>query len=138
MKVRLANSIRWRHAVQPDGTTKPESNTRFVRWSDGSLQVGCLCGLHILRTPEICTHPSLTSLWCGPPTNADADADARQPCCRLSISTYLQLMVGDEVLDVAETDVTGDQHFMFVRHTGFIQVRIHHVQLAWSAAGTSQ
>jgi Leo1-like protein len=39
MKVRLANSIRWRHVAQPDGTTKPESNTRFVRWSDGSLQV---------------------------------------------------------------------------------------------------
>ena len=36
---------------------------------------------------------------------------------------YLQLMVGDEVLNVTETDVSGDQHFMFVRHTGFIQVR---------------
>ena len=31
-------------------------------------------------------------------------------------------MVGDEVLNVTETDVSGDQHFMFVRHTGFIQV----------------
>lgn len=35
----------------------------------------------------------------------------------------LQLMVGDEVLDVAETDVSGDHHFMYVRHRGFIQVR---------------
>jgi Leo1-like protein len=46
MKVRLANSIRWRHAAQPDGTMKPESNTRFVRWSDGSLQVICTCSTH--------------------------------------------------------------------------------------------
>lgn len=49
MKVRLANSIRWRHVAQPDGTTKAESNTRFVRWSDGSLQV----------TRASCTHQIL-------------------------------------------------------------------------------
>lgn len=58
MKVRLANSIRWRHAAQPDGTTKPESNTRFVRWSDGSLQVTrtsrhrSTVGFSAMLTPE--------------------------------------------------------------------------------------
>lgn len=39
LKVRLANAIRWRNVQQPDGSTTRESNARFVRWSDGSLQV---------------------------------------------------------------------------------------------------
>ena len=34
-----------------------------------------------------------------------------------------QLLLGDEVLDVAEQDVAGDQHYLFVRHQGLIQVR---------------
>jgi Leo1-like protein len=48
-----------------------ESNARFVRWSDGSLQ----------------------------------------------------LLLGEEVLDVSEHDVTSDNRFLFVRRPGFIQVR---------------
>lgn len=41
IQVRLAdNAIRWRHVQQPDGSTTRESNARFVRWSDGTLQVG--------------------------------------------------------------------------------------------------
>ncbi len=35
-----------------------------------------------------------------------------------------QLLLGDEVLDVAEQDVAGDQHYLFVRHQGLIQVRM--------------
>ena len=34
-----------------------------------------------------------------------------------------QLLLGDEVLDVAEQDVASDQHYLFVRHQGLIQVR---------------
>ena len=34
-----------------------------------------------------------------------------------------QLLLGDEVLDVAEQDVAGDHHYLFVRHQGLIQVR---------------
>ncbi|KAL2516067.1 Uncharacterized protein Fot_30038 [Forsythia ovata] len=33
------NIIRWRNVKNPDGTTSVESNSRFVRWSDGSLQL---------------------------------------------------------------------------------------------------
>ncbi|KAL0342530.1 UNVERIFIED_CONTAM: protein LEO1 [Sesamum calycinum] len=33
------NIIRWREVTNPDGTTSVESNTRFVTWSDGSLQL---------------------------------------------------------------------------------------------------
>lgn len=46
-------------------------------------------------------------------------------CSSLVCFATLQLLVGDEVLDVAEADVSGDHHFMFVRHTGFIQVSQH-------------
>lgn len=52
------------------GTPRYESNARFVRWSDGSLQ----------------------------------------------------LLLGDEVLDTAEQAVAGDNHYLFVRHQGLIQV----------------
>ena len=36
-----------------------------------------------------------------------------------------QLLLGDEVLDVAEQDVAGDHHYLFVRHQGLIQARTH-------------
>lgn len=35
----LPNIIRWREVKNPDGTTSVESNSRFVTWSDGSLQL---------------------------------------------------------------------------------------------------
>ncbi|CAN1312265.1 Protein LEO1 homolog, partial [Linum perenne] len=39
-RTRLENNIvRWRRVRNPDGTTSIESNARFVRWSDGSLQL---------------------------------------------------------------------------------------------------
>ncbi|KAK9278642.1 hypothetical protein L1049_028215 [Liquidambar formosana] len=39
-RIRLDNNIvRWRIAKNPNGTTSYESNARFVRWSDGSLQL---------------------------------------------------------------------------------------------------
>ncbi|KAF5730195.1 hypothetical protein HS088_TW20G00567 [Tripterygium wilfordii] len=39
-RIRLENNIvRWRTVRNPDGTTSYESNARFVRWSDGSLQL---------------------------------------------------------------------------------------------------
>ncbi|KAI5330212.1 PREDICTED: RNA [Prunus dulcis] len=39
-RIRLENNIvRWRRVRNPDGTTSCESNARFVRWSDGSLQL---------------------------------------------------------------------------------------------------
>ncbi|XP_031258914.1 protein LEO1 homolog isoform X1 [Pistacia vera] len=39
-RIRLENNIvRWRAVNKPDGSTSYESNARFVRWSDGSLQL---------------------------------------------------------------------------------------------------
>ncbi|XVF54420.1 hypothetical protein PTKIN_Ptkin05aG0178800 [Pterospermum kingtungense] len=39
-RIRLENNIvRWRTVRNKDGTTSYESNARFVRWSDGSLQL---------------------------------------------------------------------------------------------------
>eukprot|EP00884_Botryococcus_braunii_P003478 jgi/Botrbrau1/13130/Bobra.0187s0085.1 len=63
------NTIRWRYVTQPDGTVTKQSNARFVRWSDGSLQ----------------------------------------------------LLLGDEVMDVAQHDMSADNSFLFVRHSQFIQ-----------------
>uniref|UniRef100_A0A2P2LPC3 RNA polymerase-associated protein LEO1 n=1 Tax=Rhizophora mucronata TaxID=61149 RepID=A0A2P2LPC3_RHIMU len=63
--IRLENNIvRWRKVKNPDGTTSVESNARFVRWSDGSLQ----------------------------------------------------LLIGNEVLDVSEQDARHDQTHLFLRH----------------------
>ena len=41
-RVRSAHNgiMRWRKRTLPDGQEVTESNARFVRWSDGSLQVG--------------------------------------------------------------------------------------------------
>ncbi|KAI5648287.1 hypothetical protein M9H77_34292 [Catharanthus roseus] len=64
-RIRLENNIvRWRKVTNPDGTTSIESNARFVRWSDGSLQ----------------------------------------------------LMIGNEVLDISEQDAQHDQAHLFLRH----------------------
>ncbi|KAK9820209.1 hypothetical protein WJX72_007517 [[Myrmecia] bisecta] len=68
-RVRLRNAIRCREVVGPDGEVTKESNARFVRWSDGSLQ----------------------------------------------------LLLGDEVLDVTENDMRMDHNYLFVRHQGMIQ-----------------
>ena len=40
-RVRSAHNgiMRWRKRTLPDGQEVTESNARFVRWSDGSLQV---------------------------------------------------------------------------------------------------
>ncbi|KAL8134837.1 hypothetical protein AgCh_009736 [Apium graveolens] len=39
-RIRLENNIvRWRNVKNPDGTVTRESNARFIRWSDGSLQL---------------------------------------------------------------------------------------------------
>ncbi|KNA10585.1 hypothetical protein SOVF_142980 [Spinacia oleracea] len=39
-RIRLENNIvRWRNVKKADGTISRESNARFVRWSDGSLQL---------------------------------------------------------------------------------------------------
>jgi RNA polymerase-associated protein LEO1 len=38
-KAHDTNCIRWRQQVAEDGTSQPQSNSRFVRWSDGSLQL---------------------------------------------------------------------------------------------------
>ena len=66
-----ANVVRWRWAAGADGELRKESNTRFVRWSDGSLQ----------------------------------------------------LLLGDEVLDVKQIDVAGDHTYLFTRHQGMIQAQ---------------
>lgn len=64
-RIRLENNIvRWREVTKPDGTKTIESNARFVRWSDGSLQ----------------------------------------------------LMIGNEVLDISEQDAQHDQAHLFLRH----------------------
>ncbi|KAK7247476.1 hypothetical protein RIF29_42359 [Crotalaria pallida] len=48
-RIRLGNNIvRWRNVINPDGTTSRESNARFVRWSDGSVQL--LIGNEVLDT----------------------------------------------------------------------------------------
>ncbi|KAI9088386.1 hypothetical protein K1719_029835 [Acacia pycnantha] len=64
-RIRLENNIvRWRTVRNPDGTTTCESNARFVRWSDGSLQ----------------------------------------------------LLIGNEVLDISVQDAQHDQAHLFLRH----------------------
>lgn len=64
-RIRLDNNIvRWRIVQNPDGTESYESNTRFVRWSDGSLQ----------------------------------------------------LLIGNEVLDISVQDAQHDQAHLFLRH----------------------
>ncbi|KAL3016060.1 hypothetical protein AAZX31_06G192000 [Glycine max] len=64
-RIRLENNIvRWRTTKNPDGTTSCESNARFVRWSDGSLQ----------------------------------------------------LLIGNEVLDISVQDAQHDQAHLFLRH----------------------
>lgn len=64
-RIRLDNNIvRWRKIQKPDGKQVFESNARFVRWSDGSLQ----------------------------------------------------LLIGNEVLDISEQDAQHDQAHLFLRH----------------------
>ncbi|XP_068308027.1 protein LEO1 homolog isoform X4 [Pyrus communis] len=64
-RIRLENNIvRWRRVRNPDGSTTSESNTRFVRWSDGSLQ----------------------------------------------------LLIGNEVLDISVQEAQHDQAHLFLRH----------------------
>ncbi|OWM90378.1 hypothetical protein CDL15_Pgr014680 [Punica granatum] len=64
-RIRLENNIvRWRSVRNPNGTTTRESNARFVRWSDGSLQ----------------------------------------------------LLIGNEVLDISVQDAQHDQAHLFLRH----------------------
>ncbi|KAK4800076.1 hypothetical protein SAY86_025441 [Trapa natans] len=64
-RIRLENNIvRWRTVRNPNGTTTRESNARFVRWSDGSLQ----------------------------------------------------LLIGNEVLDISVQDAQHDQSHLFLRH----------------------
>ncbi|KAF4392616.1 protein LEO1 homolog [Cannabis sativa] len=64
-RIRLENNIvRWRSVKHPDGSVSRESNARFVRWSDGSLQ----------------------------------------------------LLLGNEVLDITVQDAQHDQAHLFVRH----------------------
>ncbi|KAJ7978722.1 protein LEO1-like [Quillaja saponaria] len=64
-RIRLENNIvRWRSIRNPDGRTSYESNARFVRWSDGSLQ----------------------------------------------------LLLGNEVLDISVQDAQHDQAHLFLRH----------------------
>ncbi|EEF47773.1 protein LEO1 homolog [Ricinus communis] len=47
-RIRLENNIvRWRPVRNPDGSKSVESNARFVRWSDGSLQL--LIGNEVLN-----------------------------------------------------------------------------------------
>eukprot|EP00887_Chlorella_sp_A99_P005619 scaffold1.g5619.t1 len=71
-RVQLANRIRWRYApAGPGGAPTRQSNARFVRWSDGSLQ----------------------------------------------------LLVGDEALDVREIDVAGDHNYVYARVPGLLQAR---------------
>ncbi|KAG6752987.1 hypothetical protein POTOM_043031 [Populus tomentosa] len=64
-RIRLENNIvRWRNVKNPDGSNSVESNARFVRWSDGSLQ----------------------------------------------------LLIGNEVLDISVQDAQQDQTHLFLRH----------------------
>ncbi|CAI9111866.1 OLC1v1012195C1 [Oldenlandia corymbosa var. corymbosa] len=64
-RIRLENNIvRWRKVTNPDGSKSIESNARFVRWSDGSLQ----------------------------------------------------LLIGNEVLDISVQDSQHDQAHLFLRH----------------------
>lgn len=39
MRANDQNVIRWRKVVDADGTARVESNARFVKWSDGSVQL---------------------------------------------------------------------------------------------------
>ena len=50
MRASDTNVIRWRTVKNPDGSTKTESNARFVKWSDGSVQL--LLGDEVLSVSE--------------------------------------------------------------------------------------
>lgn len=51
MRVRLnSHKMRWRMRRGPDGRELRESNARFVRWSDGSLQL--LVGNEVLDVQQ--------------------------------------------------------------------------------------
>ena len=50
MRANDQNVIRWRTVTAPDGTTTTESNARFVKWSDGSVQL--LLGDEVLGVSE--------------------------------------------------------------------------------------
>lgn len=64
-RIRLENNIvRWRTVKKPDGSIAYESNARFVKWSDGSLQ----------------------------------------------------LLIGNEVLDISVQDAQHDNSYLFLRH----------------------
>jgi hypothetical protein len=66
-RVKLRNNImRWRHAPGADGqpSSARQSNARFVKWSDGSVQVRLapsLAGLALGRGGSVCgpaKHPA--------------------------------------------------------------------------------
>ncbi|KAF6171381.1 hypothetical protein GIB67_009522 [Kingdonia uniflora] len=64
-RIRLENNVvRWRSVHKPDGTKSYESNARFVKWSDGSIQ----------------------------------------------------LLIGNEVLDISVQEAQHDQAHLFLRH----------------------
>lgn len=63
-RVRLASNaiIRWRLRRLPDGREVPESNARFVRWEDGSLQL--FLGHEVLDVATQDIHANNQYLFC--------------------------------------------------------------------------
>lgn len=39
VKLKVENTIRWREAFDKDGNVVKESNTRVIKWSDGSMSL---------------------------------------------------------------------------------------------------
>lgn len=39
MKLKVENTIRWRHALDEHGNLIKQSNSKIVKWSDGSLSL---------------------------------------------------------------------------------------------------
>ena len=50
MRANDNNVIRWRKVIDADGSERVESNARFVKWSDGSVQL--LLGDEVLGVSE--------------------------------------------------------------------------------------
>lgn len=66
LKLKVENTIRWRDVLDKDGNMEKESNSRFIRWSDGSMSLHLGCEIFdVHKQPLQVNFRSLTFLHCG-------------------------------------------------------------------------
>ena len=66
LKLKVENTIRWREVLDEFGDKKRESNTRLVRWSDGSLSLHLGSEIFdVYKQPlQVSDHFSITYTFC--------------------------------------------------------------------------